>query len=53
MDWRVIVGAFVVSVGAIVGWVEFGTLVGVVLSVVFVSALFLVDWILDSYIYGQ
>ncbi|WP_168216185.1 hypothetical protein [Halorussus halobius] len=51
MDWRIVVAGFVVSVGFVVGWMEFGTLGGAVLSVVFVSGLFLADWAIDEYIY--
>ena len=53
MDWRLIVAGFVVGVGLIVGWVEFGTFTGAFLSAVFVSGLFVVNWIIDQYIYGR
>lgn len=52
MDWRIVAGGTVAGVGAVLGWFEFGTLVGVLLSVGFVSALFLADWLIDRYVYG-
>ncbi|WP_157971760.1 hypothetical protein [Halorussus litoreus] len=53
MDWRIVVVGFVVSVGFVVGWLEFGTLSGAALSVVFVAGLFLADWAIDKYAYAR
>ncbi|WP_155828818.1 hypothetical protein [Halalkalicoccus jeotgali] len=51
MDWRLLVAGFVASVGFVIGWREFGSLGGAVLSGAFVSGLFIVDWLVDTYLY--
>jgi hypothetical protein len=51
MDWRLIVAGFVVSIGFVIGWRESGSLGGAVLSVVFVSVLFVVNWLIDTHLY--
>lgn len=51
MDWRFIVAGFVVSVGLGIGWRETGTVTGAVFTGVFVSALFVVGWLIDKYVY--
>lgn len=51
MDWRLVVAGFVASVGFVVGWVEFDSLGGAILSVAFVSMVFVVDWLVDTYLY--
>lgn len=53
MDWRLIVAGFVVSTGFIIGWVEYGTLSGVFLYIVFVSGLFILDWMIDERLYNR
>lgn len=51
MDWRLLVAGFVVSVGFVLGWTTFGSLSGAVFSAVFVSGLFVVDWLVDTHLY--
>lgn len=51
MDWRLLVAGFVVSVGFGIGWREFGSFSGTVLSAAFVLGLFVVDWLVDTYLY--
>jgi hypothetical protein len=52
MEWRLILGGFVVSIGFIGGWAKFGTLGGALLSSILLTGLFLADWMIDRYIYG-
>jgi hypothetical protein len=52
MDWRFIVAGFVVSVGLIVGWRETGTVSGAVFAAGLLSALFVLGWLIDEYVYG-
>mgnify|MGYP006294684773 CR=1 FL=1 len=51
MDWRVVGAGLTTSVGFILGWVEFGTLGGAVVSAVLVSGCFLVSIFFDRYVY--
>jgi len=51
MDWRILLGGFVVSIGFVGGWVKFGTLGGAVLSSILLSGLFLASWAVDRYLY--
>lgn len=52
MDWRFVVAAFVVGVGLIVGWRETGSVGGAVVAAGLLSALFVVGWLVDRYVYG-
>lgn len=51
IDWRIVIAVFVVATGAIIGWLSAQTIAGAVLSAVFVSALFVIDWLIDKYVY--
>ncbi|WP_247729623.1 hypothetical protein [Halovivax limisalsi] len=52
LDWRVIVAGFVVSVGLGLGWRETETVTGAVFTGVFGSVLFVLGWVIDTYLYG-
>lgn len=52
MDWRLIVAGFVVCVGLAVGWNDTGTVGGAILVAGLISALFVVGWLIDTYVYG-
>lgn len=51
MDWRFVVAGFVVSVGFAIGWRETGTVGGAVAAAGFLSALFVVGWLVDRYVW--
>lgn len=52
MDWRLIVAGFVVCVGLVVGWSDTRTVGGAIFAASLVSALFVVSWLIDKYVYG-
>lgn len=52
MDWRLIVAGFVVCIGLAVGWRTTGTVGGAIFIAGLVSALFVVGWLIDTYVYG-
>lgn len=52
MDWRIVIGGFIVGVGFLIGWKQFGTLAGALLSVVFCASLFIANWLIDRFMYG-
>lgn len=51
MDWRFIVAGFVIAVGLVVGWMDTGTVGGAVVTAGLFSALFVVGWLVDRYVY--
>ena len=52
MNGRTIVVGFVASVSLAVGWAAFETISGAVLFAAFVLGVFLVNWLVDDYLYG-
>jgi ABC-type amino acid transport system permease subunit len=52
MDWRLVVAGFVVGVGLVIGWWNTGTVRGAVFAAALLSALFVVSWVIDEYVYG-
>jgi len=51
MDWRTVVAGFTAGAGLVMGWLEFGTLGGAVLSAVLIAGLFAVGWAIDDRLY--
>jgi len=51
MDWRLGAAGFVVTLGLVAGWLHFGTLVGAVLSAVFLIGLFGMSLAIDALVY--
>lgn len=52
MDWRVIGVGFASCTGFTLGWIEFGTLGGAVVSAVLVSVCLIASVTIDKYVYG-
>lgn len=51
MDWRFVVAGFVVASGLVVGWWDTGTVGGAVFAAGLFSALFVLGWLVDRYVY--